>query len=96
MPATETRVPARFDFSPPSKADVGATGITIALIKPSFINNNPYAYVDPIGEMATSMANDFNELLTAKGFKIRGPFQSRDAMTYSDKSREGKLRNLRM
>jgi hypothetical protein len=31
------------------------------------------------------MNNDFEELLTAKGFKIRGPFRSRDEMVYSDK-----------
>lgn len=31
------------------------------------------------------MANDFQELLTAKGFTIRGPFGSHDEMVYNDK-----------
>lgn len=35
-------------------------------------------------EMSTSMNNDFEELLTAKGFKIRDSFRSRDEMIYSD------------
>ena len=82
--STETRVPAKFDFSPSEKAPVGSTGITIALIKPRFVKDNPINYVEPINEMATSMANDFNELLSAKGFKIRGPFQSIGEMTYSE------------
>ncbi len=35
--------------------------------------------------MAISMGNDFAELLTAKGFTIRGAFGSRDEMVYNDK-----------
>jgi hypothetical protein len=35
--------------------------------------------------MALSMGNDFEELLTAKGFTMRGPFGSRDEMVYNDK-----------
>jgi hypothetical protein len=31
------------------------------------------------------MKNDFEEMLTAKGFKIRGPFRSRDEMVFNDK-----------
>ncbi len=31
------------------------------------------------------MGNDFEELLTAKGFTMRGPFGSRDEMVYNDK-----------
>lgn len=31
------------------------------------------------------MGNDFEKLLTAKGFTIRGPFRSRDEMVYNDK-----------
>ena len=31
------------------------------------------------------MGNDFEEMLTAKGFKIRGPFGSRDEMVFNDK-----------
>jgi hypothetical protein len=32
------------------------------------------------------MGNDFEELLTAKGFTMRGPFGSRDEMVYNDKT----------
>ena len=35
--------------------------------------------------MADRMANDFDELLTAKGFTIRGPYGSRDEMVYEAK-----------
>ena len=80
-----TRIPVKFDFSPPSRQVPGASAMTIALIKPVFVTENAEYYVQPFPEMSTSMANDFEELLTAKGFKIRGPFRSRDEMVYNDK-----------
>lgn len=79
------RVPAKFDFSPPSRDQVGSAGMTIALVKAKYIGNHPEYYVPPFNEMASSMANDFEELLTAKGFTVRGPFGSRDEMVYNDK-----------
>lgn len=83
--ANSTRIPVKFDFSPPSRTAAGATAMTIALISPIYIAQNPEYYVAPFNEMSTSMKNDFEEMLTAKGFKIRGPFRSRDEMVYNDK-----------
>lgn len=80
-----TRIPVKFDFSPPSRAAAGSTSMTIALVRPMYIIENPEYFVVPFPEMSTSMSNDFEELLTAKGFKIRGPFRSRDEMVYNDK-----------
>lgn len=80
------RVPARFDFAPPSRMPAGAAGLTVALIRPRFVGENPEYYVAPFADMAASMAQDFEELLTAKGFRIRGPFGTRDEMVYGDKT----------
>lgn len=79
------KVPAKFDFSPPSRTQAGSTTMTVALIRPVYIKENAEYFVAPFAEMSTSMGNDFEELLTAKGFKIRGPFRSRDEMVYNDK-----------
>lgn len=79
------RIPAKFDFSPPSRAQVASTGITIAIVRPIFVGQNPEYYVPPFNDMAESMGNDFQEMLTAKGFTVRGPFGSRDEMIYNDK-----------
>ena len=79
------KVPAKFDFSPPSRLGAGAANLTIALVRPIHITKNPEYYVAPFKEMSTSMGNDFEEMLTAKGFKIRGPFGSRDEMVFNDK-----------
>lgn len=83
--SSNPRNPAKFDYSPPSRTKAGATSMTIALIKPVYVKTDAEYYVAPFPEMSTSMANDFEEMLTAKGFTIRGPFTSRDAMVYNDK-----------
>ena len=79
------RIPATFDYSPPSRVQPGATGMAIALIRPSYIAKDAEYLAPPFSEMASGMANDFEEMLTAKGFSIKGPFASRDEMVYNDK-----------
>jgi len=79
------RIPAKFDFSPPSRAMAASTGTTIAIVRPIYVGQNPEYFVPPFNEMAVSMGNDFEEMLTAKGFTVRGPFGSRDEMVYNDK-----------
>lgn len=79
------RIPSKFDFVPPSKSEIGSSKMTIAIVKPVFISQNPEYLVSPFPEMATSMGNDFEELLGAKGFTMRGPFNSRDEMVYTEK-----------
>lgn len=82
--ATITRMPAKFDFAPPSIEKARAAGMTIALINPTYINRTPDYFVAPFPEMAANMGNDFKELLTAKGFTLR-TFDSRGKMTWNDK-----------
>jgi hypothetical protein len=82
--SSNVRMPAQFSYLPPSKSAIASTGLTISLIRPAFINLNAQNYVDPFPQMASSMANDFNQLLTAKGFRVQGPFQNIGAMTYTE------------
>jgi len=79
------RIPAKFDFTPPSREKAGSSTMTIALIKPVYVKEDAEYYVQPFSEMASNMGNDFEEMLTAKGFTIRGPFASHDAMLFNDK-----------
>ena len=82
------RMPAKFDYSPTVRMQPGSANLTIVLIKPRFVDKNgiaPQYLTPPFNEMATSMGDDFEELLSAKGFTMRGPFGSRDEMVYNDK-----------
>src|SRR6266487_3183264 len=69
-----------FSYSPSQRDSVAATGLTIALLKPIFIDDDINKAGTPWDEFSKAMANDVEELLTAKGYKVRGPFNSIDEM----------------
>ena len=83
----EPRYAPSFDFSRAETTQANSQNITIALINPIFHDSkkNSALYHEPYSTFISNMANDFEELLTAKGFTIRGPFGSRDEMVYGDK-----------
>lgn len=83
--ATETapKIQPRFDYAPKTSAEIGSAGITIALVNPTF--GDPRLRINPFESMRENLSNDFEELLTAKGFKIRGPFNQFGEMLYNDK-----------
>ena len=68
-----------FDYNP-REATPGSADVTFAIVG---------AQIDtPVGlfrNFARNMANDFGEILTARGFSVKGPFKEYDLMTYSDK-----------
>jgi|ERR1035437_2844477 neuraminyllactose-binding hemagglutinin len=89
--ATQKKVPTLlvtpdFDFSPPSTAEPGSTGIKIALFEPMYQGNFAYSDKSPFKQFRSSMGKDFEEILSARGFIIKGPYDEYDLMTYSDKN----------
>lgn len=85
LPTPVQRNQAKFDFTPPTQSAIGSANMSIVLIKPIFISEAAEYLASPFPEMATNMGNDFQELLAAKGFTMRGPFKSKDEMVYNDK-----------
>ena len=68
-----------FDYTP-SEATPGSAGVTFAVVgaqieTPVFLFRT----------FASNMTKDFGEILTARGFSVKGPFNEYDLMTYSDK-----------
>ncbi len=78
-----TKIMTKFDYAPKELSKVGSSNITIALVSPNYSNDNFRG--DLFDNLRKSMANDFEELLTSKGYKIRGPFNSKDDMLFNDK-----------
>ena len=74
-----------FDYTPPERANPRSANITIALINPVFAEQDPNKLVPPYSTFIENMADDFEEMLIAKGFSLRGPFKTRDEMVYGDK-----------
>ncbi len=74
---------ATFDYEPPSRAKPSAAGVAIALVAPQYSEDALWSQIAP--SMPRDMGRDFEELLTARGYTIRGPFKTYDYMVYSDK-----------
>ena len=80
------RYSPKYSYEPPRRDSVASANVTIALMKPIFLlgdynGNNE----EPYNLFSSKMANDIEALLTAKGYKVRGPFSSRDEMVFNDK-----------
>ncbi len=92
------RIEPNFDYNP-SETTAGKTDITFAAVGSQF--EMPFAVVGdasqyggvPFGtasvplfeRFASNMADDFGEIITARGYTLRGPFRTFDEMTFIDK-----------
>lgn len=68
-----------FDYTP-REAMPGSADVTFAIVGAQI--DTP---VRLFRNFSRNMANDFGEILTARGFSVKGPFEEYDLMTYSDK-----------
>lgn len=75
-----------FDFKPTEVQEVGSAKINIALLNPVFadLGSESSFTLAPYTLFADNMGNDFEELLTNKGFTIRGPLKSIDELVYRE------------
>lgn len=74
-----------FGYTPEKRNEVSEKSLTVAIIDPVFSNGKTNLLVEPYTSFVRNMADDFEETLNANGFKIKGPFKSRDEMVYTDK-----------
>lgn len=75
-----------YDFSPPSSVEPGSSKLNIALFDPIYPGNFSYSNKSPFKQFRSSMGKDFEEILTSRGYVVKGPYESYDLMTYSDKT----------
>lgn len=75
----------KFGYTPEKRTQISSSSLTIAIIDPVFSDGKTNQLVDPYLGFVNNMADDFEETLNANGFKIKGPYKSRDEMVYGDK-----------
>ena len=83
---TGTKEPVKtpnYDYSPP-EAQTKAN-LTLALVKPRFAKDMKDFNCKLFMDFSDHMSSDFEELITKRGFSLRGPFQQADDMVYGDK-----------
>lgn len=77
--------PASFDFTPPSTRAAGSAGMKIIIVSPSYAEDFAYSGLEPYESFGRSMANDFEEVLAARGYTVVGPYSSYDEIIFSEK-----------
>ena len=80
----EQRVEPNFDYNP-AEATPGKTEITFAVVGSKFEVPFGSTAVSMFQRFASNMAGDFGEIITARGYTLRGPFETYDEMTVVDK-----------
>ena len=84
--STTSLIVPDFDFSPPSPVAPGSAGIKIGMIDPVYSGNILYLNRPPFLQFRKNMGKDFEEILSARGYILKGPYEIYDLMTYSDKN----------
>ena len=79
-PVIETYTPT-YDYTPPEKASPRSAGITFAVVGSEFSGPS----IRLFQQFSGNLPADFQEMLIARGFTVRGPFASWDEITYPDK-----------
>jgi hypothetical protein len=74
-----------FDYTPPTNAVPNSGKVTFAIVNAHYSHEEPWTTVWPFDVFSSNLGMDFQEILAAKGFTVRGPFDSYDEMTYPDK-----------
>jgi len=86
--AAEPEMLPSFDFEPPTKTAIDTGSVSFCLVKPQFPEmwqKDLIAYY-PFNKFSQNMGSDFEEILSARGFRMRGPFSTNDEMSFPDKS----------
>lgn len=80
---------ANFNYTPASQAEPGSAGVAIAIGNVNYnyqpITKIPWVTFPQFANLSNAIKEDLSKLLTAKGFSVRGPFDSYDVIPYSDK-----------
>lgn len=76
-----------FDYTPPTTAAPKSSNISFILLKPGFAPQFQYSQEKLFQDFVRYMAADFNEMVIARGFTLRGePYDTYDEIVYSDKA----------
>ena len=78
---------ANFNYTANIQAKPGSAGVTFAVGNLKYTSNNkkPWFSFPQFINLYKAIKDDLSEILIAKGFNVRGPFDSYDLIPYSDK-----------
>jgi hypothetical protein len=76
-----------FDYAPKTSNKPGSVGMVQAFVKPYYAQDFTSGSTELFKNFKSAIGNDIEELIIAKGFTMKGPYQSLDEMVFEDKKR---------
>lgn len=82
---------ANFNYTPASRKAPGSSGVTLAVGPAIYVSDAKstrgadWRTAPQLERLNAALREDLSKLLMAKGFSVRGPFDSYDLVPYSDK-----------
>lgn len=85
IPADEPAVVINYDYTPPTQSNE-KVDISFILLNPSYGKKFQGERQPMFTKFINNMGADFEEMLVAKGYSIRGPYDTYDEIVYADKN----------
>jgi len=84
---TDNNYVANFDYTPDKQAVPLSSGVTFTVAGPTLTNagNLAWATFPQFNNLPDAVRQDLTDILTAKGFGVRGPYDSYDLIPFQDK-----------
>lgn len=84
---TITKQTYTFDYTPKETAKSGSGAMVLAFIKPGYASSFSFSSNELFQRFKSGLTGDIEELIIAKGFSLKGPYDGRDEMVFEDKKR---------
>lgn len=84
-PIPQAKQTFTFDYTPTESSKSGSAGMLIGFVRPYYADNFGTASGELFINFQDALGNDIEELMVAKGFSLKGPYQSFDEMIFEDK-----------
>jgi hypothetical protein len=82
----KTKETFTFDYTPKESAPLGSAKMVMAFVNPYYATTfAESASGELFKRFQSALGNDIEELIIAKGFSLKGPYQSFDEMVFEDK-----------
>lgn len=74
-----------FDYTPKQTVQAGSVNMLLGLVHPYYVSTFQVSSSELFRQFRTAIGNDIEELIVAKGFNLKGPYESYDDMVFDDK-----------
>ena len=74
-----------FRYAPPEVSTPNSAGISVSIVNGRYTEPGRWTSTGPLRDFAMYLGSGFQELLAARGYTTRGPFETYEVMTFPDR-----------